>query len=103
MTEEEWMQLQVRESAGRKISSIQLDGPPHRSSSKRSSILKWPSTEAQPASASVVSNDALQPIREKCLMTAGVMKVESILRKLCEDNDAEHQMSSTGCFARGQN
>lgn len=110
MSDEDWMQLtrneveEQRESR-RRVSSIQLESPLQRLSSRqgtsRSSILKSPSMDAQ--AGSVQLNDALQPIREKCLEAAADMKIESILRMLCKDNDAEHQMSSTGCLDRGQN
>lgn len=102
MTEEEWLQLQVKEDMkdSRRKSSIQFDIPPRRTSSKRSSILK-----STARTSSTVSNDALPLIREKCLEAAAGMKVETILRKMCEDNDAEHplQPSSGCCSARGQN
>ncbi len=81
MTEEEWMQLHARESFQK--SSIHFDNNAHQlhsnRSSKRSSILKWPQ------SVSIGSNDAMQPIREKCFEAIADVKVDSILRKLCDD------------------
>lgn len=96
MTEEEWLQLQAHEKLSQlneeseRKSSIQFDnshGVSHHDS-KRSSILKWPSMEVPNetcANESILLNDALDPIRKKCLEAVSEMKAESILRMLCDD------------------
>lgn len=98
MTEEEWLQLQSQEklskkdsSSSERQSSIQFEssGGQQKSvsqhNSKRNSILKWPSTEVPDETCANVLNDALDPIRKKCLEAVSSMKVESILRMLCDD------------------
>lgn len=99
MTEEEWMQLQTIEKL-RKLSQESKDSTRRSSikfedieqrgsfrtqrSSTRSSILKRPSMQVE---GTTMANDALQPIRKKCLEAVDKLKVESVLRILCEQNE----------------
>lgn len=97
MTEEEWLQLQVIEKLT-KLSQEQSESTPRRSSiqfesfeqrssfqnSKKSSNLKMPTMDIK---TTTLVNDALQPIRKKCLEAVDKMKVESVLRILCEQNE----------------
>lgn len=99
MSEEEWMQLQALENLTKsnrateeseKRSSIQFEGlfdkrNSSKGQSKRNSILKWPSMEVP--NETHLQNDALQPIRQKCLEALNNMNVQEVLRILCEEND----------------
>lgn len=101
MTEEEWMHLEDLEEksseteSGEKRPSIHFEGEQHknisRSESKRSSILKSSWNEA---TTNNLGCDALQPIRMKCLEAVSNLKVESVLRMLCEeDEEKKSEMS----------
>lgn len=92
MTKSEWEALrnfeQPSTSTEQKCSrrsTVSFDGSPVVTSSRKSSILKNPLASEKKEIDQ--ENDALHPIRMKCREVIGKMKVEEVLKMLCDDDD----------------
>lgn len=93
MSKEDWAALRKfeqpsKEQQGSRRSTVSFDGSPVVTrGSRKSSILKNPSNDERKEIDQ--EHNALHQIREKCREVIGKMKVEEVLRMLCDDDDDE--------------
>ena len=89
MTKSEWEALrnfeeQPTDQKDSRRSTVSFDGSAVVTSSRKSSILKNPLASEKKEIDQ--ENDAFHPIRMKCREVIGKMKVEEVLKMLCDDD-----------------
>lgn len=96
MTDSDWKQLQKLEvdDSPNRNSSVQFAAvQSSQRSSRKSSILKRSSVEAEKTTEK--TQNALEPIQQKCREAMSKMKMESVLAMLCEDENEEAKIENS--------